>query len=413
MSLDKEKGSDLMKKRLKTLAVTVATAGLLVACQSPATSEESTSAAEGTQETSQADVVSTTVSSDITEAVDKANDSVVTVINLQTANMDDFGLWGVVPNQGEEESGESGDSESSDEDLAQAGTGSGVIYKAENGDAYVVTNNHVVEGSDGINVQFADGSVSEAELVGADVWTDLAVLRIPDDNVTTVAEFGDSDALTVGETAIAIGSPLGTDYAATVTAGIISAKDRSVAVDINADSVPDWETQVLQTDAAINPGNSGGALVNIAGQVIGINSMKIASEGVEGIGFAIPSNDVMQIAEQLETNGEVIRPYLGISLLDLAYVSEEQQSQVLNLPEDVEGGIVVADVQPRSPADRGGLEANDVIVSFGGQPVNNNVELRQQIYSTEIGQDVEVEFYRDGELQSTTLTMQSQETEIQ
>lgn len=402
-----------MKKRLKTLAVTVATAGVLVACQSPATSEESTSAGEGTQETSQADVVSTTVSSDITEAVDKANDSVVTVINLQTANMDDFGLWGVVPNQGEEESGGSGDSESSDEDLTQAGTGSGVIYKAENGDAYVVTNNHVVEGSDGINVQFADGSVSEAELVGADVWTDLAVLRIPDDNVTTVAEFGDSDALTVGETAIAIGSPLGTDYAATVTAGIISAKDRSVAVDINADGVPDWETQVLQTDAAINPGNSGGALVNIAGQVIGINSMKIASEGVEGIGFAIPSNDVMEIAEQLETNGEVVRPYLGISLLDLAYVSEEQQSQVLNLPEDVEGGIVVADVQPGSSADRGGLEVNDVIVSFAGQPVNNNIELRQQIYSTEIGQDVEVEFYRDGELQSTTLTMQAQETEVQ
>jgi serine protease Do len=241
------------------------------------------------------------------------------------------------------------------------------------------------------------------------MWTDLAVLEIDSEAVSATAEFGDSENLTVGEPAIAIGSPLGTNFASSVTSGIISATGRTVPVDTNMDGENDWEMTAIQTDAAINPGNSGGPLVNIAGQVVGINSMKISSSTIEGMGFAIPSNDALDIINQLEQDGEVIRPVIGVAMVDLSMVSPQQQEAILNLPEDVTGGVVIAEVQPNSSADEAGLESNDVIVSFNGEEVANGIELRQEIYDTEIGDEVEIEFYRDGELQSVTLTLQSTE----
>lgn len=345
------------------------------------------------------------VETDVTQAVEEVDEAVVSVLNMQTINTTDnygslFDFYDLPtpdteqPNQEETE-------------LQEAGSGSGVVYKTEGGEAYVVTNNHVVDGSDAVEVLFKDGTSVEAELVGADVWTDLAVLKVSADPVTKVAEFGDSDALTVGEPAIAIGSPLGTEFASSVTSGIISAKGRSVPVDINGDGISDWETTALQTDAAINPGNSGGALVNIHGQVVGINSMKISLSSVEGMGFSIPSNDVVNIVSQLEETGEVIRPYLGITLLDVNLVSEQDKRQVLNLPEDVENGVVSQSVQANSPADKAGLEQYDVIVGFNGQEITNSVDLRQVIYSVEIGAEVEVEFYRDGELMTSTVVMEA------
>nr|WP_236005968.1 trypsin-like peptidase domain-containing protein [Desemzia sp. RIT 804] len=294
-----------------------------------------------------------------------------------------------------------------DSELQTAGEGSGVIYKTDGDVSYIVTNNHVIEGSDAIEVLLKDGTKVEAELVGTDSWTDLAVLKISSENVTTVAEFGDSDALTVGEPALAIGSPLGTNYASSVTSGIISAKNRSVPVDIDANGAVDWEMTAIQTDAAINPGNSGGALVNIAGQVIGINSMKISSDTVEGMGFAIPSNDVVDIIAELEANGEVIRPVLGISLLDLSQISEQQQSTVLQLPDEIESGVVVAQVQSGSAAEAGGMEQYDVIVGFNGEEITDTIELRQAIYGTEVDQVVEIEVYRGGELMTLNVVMTS------
>lgn len=335
------------------------------------------------------------VSSGITDAVDEVDDAVVSILNLQQMSQNPWGWYGGT------QSGEEG------EDLLQAGTGSGAVYKVEDGTAYIFTNNHVIEGSDVIDVLFKDGTRVEAQLLGSDVWTDLAVLSIDAEPVTTVAEFGDSENLTVGEPAIAIGSPLGTNFASSVTSGIISATERTVPVDTNMDGEMDWEMTAIQTDAAINPGNSGGPLINIAGQVIGINSMKISSSVVEGMGFAIPSNDAVDIISQLEQNGEVVRPVLGVGMVDLAMVSYQQQQAILNLPEDVNEGVVIAEVAPGSSADEAGLESNDVIVSFNGVDVANGVELRQQIYSTDIGEEVEVEYYRDGERQSTTMTMRT------
>lgn len=372
------------------------TAVALAGCQTT-TDESANSETASTQTDGETTQLRVEVTSEITEAVAKVEDAVVSVINMQQQNMDGFeGIFGT-----------SDESTMEDSELQTAGEGSGVIYKTDGDVSYIVTNNHVIEGSDAIEVLLKDGTKVEAELVGTDSWTDLAVLKISSENVTTVAEFGDSDALTVGEPALAIGSPLGTNYASSVTSGIISAKNRSVPVDIDANGAVDWEMTAIQTDAAINPGNSGGALVNIAGQVIGINSMKISSDTVEGMGFAIPSNDVVDIIAELEANGEVIRPVLGISLLDLSQISEQQQSTVLQLPDEIESGVVVAQVQSGSAAEAGGMEQYDVIVGFNGEEITDTIELRQAIYGTEVDQVVEIEVYRGGELMTLNVVMTS------
>ncbi|MFL2105351.1 S1C family serine protease [Desemzia sp. FAM 23991] len=385
-----------MKDTLKKSLVFGLTAVALAGCQ--ATSDEGASSdAASTQTDGETTQMRVEVTSEITDAVAKVEDSVVSVINMQQQNTEGFG--GVF--------GASEESSIEDSELQTAGEGSGVIYKTDGDSSYIVTNNHVIEGSDAIEVLLKDGTKVEAELVGSDSWTDLAVLKISSENVTTVAEFGDSDVLTVGEPALAIGSPLGTNYASSVTSGIISAKNRSVPVDIDANGEVDWEMTAIQTDAAINPGNSGGALVNIAGQVIGINSMKISSDTVEGMGFAIPSNDVVDIIAELEANGEVVRPVLGISLLDLSQISEQQQTTVLQLPDDINSGVVVAQVQSGSSAEQGGMEQYDVIVGFNGEDITDTIELRQAIYGTEVGQEVEIEVYRGGERMTLNVVMTS------
>ena len=203
------------------------------------------------------------------------------------------------------------------ETTRETGTGSGVIYKKQGDKAYIVTNHHVVEGAEELEITFDDGRKTEGKLVGSDMWTDLAVIEIDAKLVKTVVEFGDSDALKRGETVIAIGNPLGLGFSGSVTVGVVSGKDRSIPIDFDENGTVDWYADVLQTDAAINPGNSGGALINLAGQLIGINSMKISEATVEGIGLAIPINLAIPIIEQLEKHGEVNRPTMGVTLLDL------------------------------------------------------------------------------------------------
>lgn len=343
----------------------------------------------------QATTVSLDVNTATTKAVEGVQEAVVSVINLKKNSGNPFGF--VIP--------QTESSEDDNGDLVTNGTGSGVIYKKDGDTAYVVTNNHVINGADAVEVLMKDGTKLEAEIVGSDVWTDLAVLAIPSEGVKEIAEFGDSDSLNVGEPAIAIGSPLGTEFATTVTQGIISATERTVETDIDGDGVMDWDVTAIQTDASINPGNSGGALINIGGKVIGINSMKIASSNVEGMGFAIPSNDVVRIIAELEANGEVIRPVLGVSMMDLQQVSVSQQRSVLNLPEEVIAGVVVADIQASSAASDAGIEQYDVIVGMDGEEITNMVELRKILYRQEVGETVPVELYRNGERMTIQVTL--------
>lgn len=325
------------------------------------------------------------ITTDVTKAVEEVADAVVGITNLQ-ANTD---FWSQT--QGQEQA---------------VGTGSGVIYKNEGGTAYIVTNHHVIEGANGIEVTLADGTKVEAKLVGSDIWTDLAVLEMDGANVPDVAQFGDSDALKQGETVIAIGNPLGLDFSGSVTTGVVSGTDRVVPVDLDGDGQEDWQAEVLQTDAAINPGNSGGALVNLAGQLVGINSMKIATSAVEGIGFAIPINSARPVIESLEANGEMVRPAMGITLLDLAQVPQTYRAETLNLPEDVTKGVVVNSVVKGSAAAKAGMEQFDVIVEMDGEAVGDIIELRKHLYNEKkIGDTMAVKAYRNGKLMDFELEL--------
>ena len=290
--------------------------------------------------------------------------------------------------------------------------GSGVIYKKSGNTAFIVTNNHVIAGSNKVEVLMSNGKKLPATVVGHDAISDLAVLKINAQDVTEVASFGNSDDIQVGQTALAIGSPLGSEYATSLTEGIISAKKRTIDV-TNSQGVTTGQETVIQTDAAINPGNSGGPLINLAGQVIGINSMKLSSTGtgsgsstsVEGMGFAIPSNEVVSIINQLVANGKVIRPALGISLIDLNNIPEEQQQSVLKLPSSVTGGIVVAKINDNSPLKGSGIQKGDVIVSLGGKKVTGLASLREALYAHKLGSTVEIGYYHNGQEKTTKVRL--------
>ncbi len=327
--------------------------------------------------------VSLKVNTDVTRAVEKAGDAVVGITNIQTTS-----FW----------SQEGGSQE--------AGTGSGVIYKKENGKAFIVTNNHVIEGASQLEVTLADGTKIPATLKGSDPWMDLAVLEVDGNSIKTIAEFGDSDTLKSGEPVIAIGNPLGLGFSGSVTSGIISGVERTIPVDLNGDGIEDWQVEVLQTDAAINPGNSGGALINIAGQVIGINSMKIAQEAVEGIGLSIPINTAIPIIKSLEQFGEMIRPTMGVQLRNLTEISAYHQQETLKMPNDVTEGVMIEAVVANSPAGRAGLKELDVIVEMDGETIADVITLRKHLYNEKnIGDKMTVKFYREGKLEEATLTL--------
>ena len=266
-----------------------------------------------------------------------------------------------------------------------------------------MTNNHVIEGADSIEVYLANETKVEAKLIGADALTDLAVLEISSENVKEVAEFGDSDKLSVGQEVLAIGNPLGLDFSGSVTQGIISGLQRTVTVSTSAG---EWDMDVIQTDAAINPGNSGGALVNLSGQVIGINSMKISSDGVEGIGFAIPSQEAKTIVNDLLADGSVQRAYVGVGLQSIAEIPQYVLERQLKLPADVTNGLVVTQVEAESPAAQAGIEAYDVIVSIDDTEVSSLSEFRKYLYSqTKNGDTVKIKLYRDGVVKTVTVTL--------
>jgi serine protease Do len=270
----------------------------------------------------------------------------------------------------------------------ETGSGSGVIFQKNNNTAYIVTNNHVVEGASKLEISLYNGQKTTAEVVGTDALTDLAVLKIDAKYVTTTANFGDSSKLRPGDQVYAIGNPLGTDLSRTVTQGIISATNRTISVSTSAG---DWDTNVIQTDAAINPGNSGGALINTQGQVIGINSLKISETGVEGLGFAIPSDDFIPIVNQLIKYGKINRPYLGVGLEDLDQVPQ------MYLPENVSKGVIVMNIDSNSAAAKAGFKAKDIIVSMNGTQIANSSELRKYLYTkVKIGDTIKFGVYRDG-----------------
>ena len=341
-------------------------------------------------------------------AISKAKDAVVSVVNYQTnSNNLDSILGG---NSKNKSNNNSNSNNSNSGDLKTASTGSGVIYKKTGNTAYVVTNNHVVKGAKKLAVILSDGTNVNAEVVGTDVWTDLAVLKINGDNVTTTMDFANSDDIAVGETAFAIGSPLDLSFSNTVTKGIVSAVNRQIPMDVDGDGTVDWNQTVIQTDAAINPGNSGGALINNEGKLIGINESKIAKAtsnvSAEGIGFGIPSNEVKLITEQLEKSGKVVRPAMGVQLVSVNTIANDTVKSELKY--EGKQGVVVRLVESGTPAAKAGLEKYDVITKLNDTEVKDVAAVRKFLFEkTKIGDTVKITYYRGGQEKTTEIVVQA------
>ncbi|MCM3602236.1 trypsin-like peptidase domain-containing protein [Robertmurraya korlensis] len=350
---------------------------------------EQNSAVSNTNENTEAAVVTTatttTKNSDdiaVADMVEASSKAIVGIVNLQ----------------------EQTSRYSTDSSAVEAGSGSGVIFKVTGNEAYIVTNNHVIEGASEIEVSLYNGEKASAQLIGADALTDLAVLKIDSKDVEGTLEFGDSSTLRAGEDVLAIGNPLGLEFSRTVTQGIVSATERTIAVTTSAG---EWELNVIQTDAAINPGNSGGALLNSSGQVIGINSLKISEDGVEGLGFAIPSNDVVPIVNQLIESGQITRPYIGVSLAGL---EELPQMYLQEVPETVTEGAMVMQIDSSSAAAKAGLAVGDVIVSIDDVKVTNSNDLRKYLYNDlSVGDEITLKVYSKGQEKTVTMTLTGQQ----
>jgi len=343
-------------------------------------------------------------------AISKAKDAVVSIVNYQSNSSNN--LESILGGNSRRTGSDSSDSSNSSE-LKPASSGSGVIYKKSGNTAYVVTNNHVVNGAKKLSVILSDGTNVNAEVVGTDVWTDLAVLKISGDNVTTTMDFADSDKIAVGETAFAIGSPLDVNLSNTVTKGIVSAVNRQIPMDVDGDGKNDWNQTVIQTDAAINPGNSGGALINNEGKLIGINESKIAKAtsnvSAEGIGFGIPSNEVKLITEQLEQSGKVIRPALGVQLVSVNTVDSDTLKSQLNF--EGKQGVVVRYVENGTPAAQAGIEKYDIITKLNGEDVKDVAAVRKYLFEkSKIGDTIKVTYYRNGKENTTSVVVQALNT---
>lgn len=273
--------------------------------------------------------------------------------------------------------------------LVEQGTGSGVIFDAN---GYIATNNHVVENAQELVISLADGRVLTGRVLGADPATDLAVVKVEAAGLP-VAALGDSDSLLVGEPAIAIGNPLGLEFKGSVTAGVISALNRSI-------EIGERKFKLIQTDAAINPGNSGGALVNADGVVVGINSAKISVPGVEGIGFAIPVNTARPILQSLIDKGKVVRPYLGVGILD------RSSAAAYGYDLSIDKGVYVAKVAKNGPAGKGGLREGDIVLKVAGVETNSVADLRSAVDAQPIGSRVELLIVRGGREQNLSVLLE-------
>ncbi len=281
-----------------------------------------------------------------------------------------------------------------------ASSGSGFIYKEDDKYGYILTNNHVVEGAGGVKVVNIEGVEVDAEILGTDIYMDIAVLRIDKSSVLQIASIGDSNSTEVGDTVFTVGSPKGRDYMGTVTKGILSGKNREVTVRL---SNGNYIMSVLQTDAAINPGNSGGPLVNINGEVIGINSLKLVQNEVEGMGFAIPIEEVMIYVERLEKGETIERPVVGLELID-ASNTYLQRYYNISIRDDIHEGAVIYRVTEGSPAANAGLQSGDVIIEVDNVKVTDVSKFRYLLYRHSVGDKMAVKYVR-GEKENSTIVI--------
>jgi serine protease Do len=287
-----------------------------------------------------------------------------------------------------------------------ASSGTGFVYKKDGTKGYIITNNHVISGAEKVEVILTSGERVPATVLGSDAVGDIAVLSIPADKVIKVAAIGNTKNTKLGSTVFAIGAPMGSEYSGTTTRGCVSAKDRMVSFSLSDVGSNDILMRVIQTDAAINPGNSGGPLINLAGEVIGVTSLKLVQEQIEGIGFAIPIEDAMKYMNELEKGEKIKRPVLGVQLLDLDEIYALFYSNI-SINEEIKTGAVVQNVLANTSASEAGLKKGDVILQVGKVKVDNKAELRYEIYKYGAGDKVEIVYYRDGKTNNAEVTLKS------
>lgn len=276
-------------------------------------------------------------------------------------------------------------------------TGTGFVYKKDNDKGYILTNNHVIESASEIKVVFTNNKEEKVELVGTDSYSDVAVLSVDADSIIAIAEIGSSEDLKVGDTSFAVGAPLDSStYAWTVTRGVISGKNRTVEVSSTTGTTSSI-MEVLQTDTAINSGNSGGPLCNSNGEVIGITNMKLASSSIEGMGFAIPIETAVEVAEKLISGKTVSYPYIGVYIYDAT--ASRFSSEVI--------GVYVESVEKNSPAEKGGLKSGDKIISVNGTKIASSTYFKHELYKYEIGDEITITVERNGKEKELKITLGS------
>ena len=280
-----------------------------------------------------------------------------------------------------------------------------LVDKKSGKSAYIMTNNHVIDGANSVKIEFNDSDKKiDAKIVGGDKYADIAVLTIDDSEEYQVVEIGDNQTLSLGDTIFTVGTPMGVNYKGTVTKGILSGKDRMVDVSVSTSAAADYYMKVMQIDAAVNPGNSGGPLCDVSGKVVGVISLKIVEDRVEGMGFAIPIEDALDYASLIEKGGEITRPYIGISMVGLDEEYYLWQNRI-TLPDGVDEGVAVISVESGSPAAKAGLKKGDIIVKIGDTETRSIAEFRYELYKYKVGEKITVSYYRNGKLQTTTITL--------
>ena len=283
-----------------------------------------------------------------------------------------------------------------------SGSGSGFVYKVDDNYGYILTNEHVVDGTNKIGIVLASNEEVSGEVLGSDKYLDVAVIRIDKNKVISVAKIGSSEDVSLGDTVVAIGTPVGEDYYNSVTGGYISGINRKVTVSVNSKN--DWVQDVIQIDAAINPGNSGGALVNINGEVIGITSLKFVNSSIEGMGFAIKIDDVMKHVDELEKGQAIERPFIGITYANVTDTSILSRYNI-TLDESITNGIVVISVTEDSAAEKAGFQSGDVIIKIDDEEVNNVSHLKYLLYKHKVGDTIKLTYIRGTTEKSVELVL--------
>ena len=284
--------------------------------------------------------------------------------------------------------------------------GSGVVYKKDDKFGYILTNHHVVDGAKDITIMFTDMSETPGTLVGSDEHADVAVVKVDVNKIKQVADIGSSEDLKLGDTVFAVGTPINLAYSFTVTRGILSGKDRIVAMSsketgyYQSYTTDVWYMRLIQIDASINSGNSGGPLANSNGEIIGITNSKLSGSGsyyssgaaIENMGFAIPIEDALSVAEQLEKNGKVTRPFLGVSMTTI----EEAPRYGIKIPENAKSGAVVAEISKGSAAEQAGIKSGDIIIKIDDHEVKDYMYLKYYLHRYSVGDNVTFTVLRDG-----------------